>query len=434
MMAFDFSHYQRQWEGLSHSFETHDTASARVARHLTEITDFGSNPGNLRMLVHVPAEIAPGPALVIALHGCSQTAIAYDQGAGWSALADKHGFFVLLPEQQSANNPMNCFSWFERTDMGRDQGEPLSIRQMVEKMIVDHGIDRSRVFITGLSAGGAMTAVMLATYPEVFAGGAIIAGLPYGTACNFHEAFQSMLHGTEREAKTWGDLVRAASPHGGPWPKLSIWHGTEDTTVKPLNAGEIVKQWSDLHGVNHAAPLHETVDNYPRRVWYGPLGDAILEEYELTGMDHGTPVDTNHVEAAGDAGPFFLDVGISSTYHIARFWGLLEKTPKKSATEPEMAQPSAELIAEPVVEEVFLVSEAAPVVPELESMPVVELPLLVPHALTPVAFAAEPAGEAEFFAEEEEEIEDQNDEDRHSFFDLHGLLNKALKAAGLIKP
>jgi len=182
MMAFDFSHYQRQWEGLSHSFETHDTASARVARHLTEITDFGSNPGNLRMLVHVPAEIAPGPALVIALHGCSQTAIAYDQGAGWSALADKHGFFVLLPEQQSANNPMNCFSWFERTDMGRDQGEPLSIRQMVEKMIVDHGIDRSRVFITGLSAGGAMTAVMLATYPEVFAGGAIIAGLPYGTA------------------------------------------------------------------------------------------------------------------------------------------------------------------------------------------------------------------------------------------------------------
>ena len=67
MMAFDFSHYQRQWEGLSHSFETHDTASARVARHLTEITDFGSNPGNLRMLVHVPAEIAPGPALVIAL-------------------------------------------------------------------------------------------------------------------------------------------------------------------------------------------------------------------------------------------------------------------------------------------------------------------------------------------------------------------------------
>jgi feruloyl esterase len=322
--------------------------------------------------------------------------------------------------------------------MGRDQGEPLSIRQMVEKMILDHGIDRSRVFITGLSAGGAMTAVMLATYPEVFAGGAIIAGLPYGTACNFSEAFQSMLHGTEREAKTWGDLVRAASPHGGPWPKLSIWHGTSDGTVKSLNAGEIVKQWSDLHGVDHAAPLHDTVDNYPRRVWYGPLGDAILEEYELTGMDHGTPVDTNHVEAAGDAGPFFLDVGISSTYHIARFWGLFEKAAQKSAAEPDMVRPSVELVPEAVIEEVFLVSEAAPVVPELESMPVIELPppatpRPLPVPLTPVALAPEPVSEAEFFAEAEEEIEDQNDEDRHSFFDLHGLLNKALKAAGLIK-
>jgi feruloyl esterase len=181
---------------------------------LTEVTGFGSNPGALRMFKYVPAD--PQPALVVVLHGCTQTAASYDFGAGWSTLADRHGFVLLLPEQQPANNANNCFNWFLADDIERGQGEAMSIRQMVEKMIVDHGIDRRRVFVTGLSAGGAMTSVMLATYPEVFAAGAIIAGLPYGTATNAKEAFESMGQVRARSAREWGDLVRAASPHKGP--------------------------------------------------------------------------------------------------------------------------------------------------------------------------------------------------------------------------
>jgi feruloyl esterase len=145
-----------------------------------------------------------------------QKAASYDFGAGWSTLADRHGFVLLLPEQQRANNANNCFNWFSAGDIERGRGEAMSIRCMVEKMIVDHGIDRRRVFVTGLSAGGAMTSVMLATYPEVFAAGAIIAGLPYGTATNVKEAFESMGQVRARSAREWGDLVRAASPHQGP--------------------------------------------------------------------------------------------------------------------------------------------------------------------------------------------------------------------------
>ena len=104
-------------------------------------------------------------------------------------------------------------------------------------MIVDHGIDRRRVFVTGLSAGGAMTSVMLATYPDAFAAGAIIAGLPYGTATNVNEAFGSMGQVRARSAREWGDLVRAASPHKGPWPRVSVWHGGADPVVKSENAG-----------------------------------------------------------------------------------------------------------------------------------------------------------------------------------------------------
>src|SRR4051812_38332359 len=137
------------------------------------------NPGCLRMYTYVPDPLPSAPALVVVLHGCLQTAAEYDLGAGWSTLADRFRFALLFPEQQRGNNPRGCFNWFQRSDSERDQGEAHSIRHMVEHMIQTHSIDRRRVFVTGLSAGGAMTLVMLAAYPEVFAGGAVIAGVPY---------------------------------------------------------------------------------------------------------------------------------------------------------------------------------------------------------------------------------------------------------------
>ncbi len=122
------------------------------------------------------------------LHGCTQSAAGYDYHAGWSQQADHAGFALLYPEQHHGNNPNLCFNWFRPGDTRRDAGEPLSIRQMMEAMVVAHGLDRDRIFVTGLSAGGAMASVMLATYPEVFAGGAVIAGPAYGCATSVPEA------------------------------------------------------------------------------------------------------------------------------------------------------------------------------------------------------------------------------------------------------
>ena len=142
------------------------------------LTDFGSNPGNLRMLAHAPKALPAGAPVVIALHGCCQNANEYDRGAGWSALADRLGFLVIYPEQQSINNPKNCFSWFLPGDIARGKGEALSIHQMVEYAIEKFGANREKVFVTGLSAGGAMAVVMLATYPETFAGELSLPGFP----------------------------------------------------------------------------------------------------------------------------------------------------------------------------------------------------------------------------------------------------------------
>jgi poly(hydroxyalkanoate) depolymerase family esterase len=290
---------------------------------LTEIDDFGANPGALHMFTYVPAQLPARPALVVVLHGSAQTAASYDLGVGWSTLADRYGFVLLLPQQQMSNNPNNAFNWFRPDDITRDSGEALSIRQMVTATIAAHGIDRERVFVTGLSAGGAMTSVMLATYPELFAGGAIIAGLPFGTAANVNEALESMFHVRARSAREWGDLVRAASRHRGPWPRVSVWHGSADTVVRPDNAGEIVKQWTDVHDLEPAPTLTETVDGYPRQVWRDRAGRDVIELYTITGMAHGAPLATRLADTdCGMPGAFVLDVGISSSYHIAKFWGL----------------------------------------------------------------------------------------------------------------
>ena len=221
----------------------------RVAKGLRETTAFGSNPGALRMLTYVPERPAKNPALVVVLHGCTQTAEGYDKGAGWSKLAERGGFVLLYPEQRRSNNAHGCFNWFVSGDTQRGSGEAASIHEMILSAIATHGIDRRRVFICGLSAGGAMAGAMLATYPETFKAGAILAGLPFGAAATTSEALESMYSGRLKAAKSWGDLVRGASDHAGSWPAVAVWHGTADSTVKPINAGEIIKQWTDVHGL-----------------------------------------------------------------------------------------------------------------------------------------------------------------------------------------
>jgi feruloyl esterase len=292
---------------------------------LTEIADFGSNPGALRMLVHLAKGLPPGAPLVVVLHGCTQSAAAFDRACGWSELASRFGFALLLPEQRQANNSKDCFNWFAVGDARRDVGEALSIRQMVDRMVADYGLDPGRVYVAGLSAGGAMAMVMLATYPEVFAGGAIIGGLPYGSATNSRQARPAMEgRQNNRPASGWGAAVRAASTYRGPWPRVSIWHGDADPSVHPVNAERLMEQWTDLHGLASKPTLEERAGGHLRRVWCGPDGEALLESHTIAGMAHGAPIHAGTGPGCcGTVSPATLDVGISSTHGIVEFWGLV---------------------------------------------------------------------------------------------------------------
>ncbi|OJF96228.1 extracellular catalytic domain type 1 short-chain-length polyhydroxyalkanoate depolymerase [Pararhizobium antarcticum] len=331
------------------SLRSANGAFTPTSQRLADFSPSGSNPGALEAKIHIPKGLAPRAALVVVLHGCTQTADAYDHGSGWSHLADDHRFAVLYPQQTRANNPNACFNWFVPGDIRQDGGEAASIRQMIETAVTRYDLDRDRIFITGLSAGGAMVNVMLATNPDLFVGGAIIAGLPYGTAATIPEAFDRMRgHGMPTTDRLQ-DLVSGASNHKGPWPTVSVWQGTKDTTVVPSNALSIIEQWRGIHSLEKTADRVASLDGHTRQAWTAPDGREVLEFYSVRGMGHGTPLDVT--SGYGKSAPYMLDVGISSTLHIARFWGLVSSFDKKFDLELELTVPSAPI------------SQPAPVVP-----------------------------------------------------------------------
>ena len=288
---------------------------------LEELTGFRDNPGALDARVYLPA--GRPTALVVVLHGCTQNASVYDRGSGWSELAARQGFALLYPQQRRTNNPNLCLNWYRPEDAQRGRGEPESIAQMVRSMADRYQIDASRTFITGLSAGGAMTSIMLATYPELFAGGAIIAGLPFGAASTLPDALERMRGEGFPSRAELASRVQAASDYRGLMPTLSVWHGTHDNIVHPANAVAIADQWRDLHGLGEIDAKVDAVAGHRRHTWFNSNGQAIVTKYDIRGMGHGTPLDTGRSDACGTVGPHMLEAGICSTRQIARSWGLL---------------------------------------------------------------------------------------------------------------
>ena len=293
------------------------------AASLTQVTNFGSNPGNLLMFRYVPAGLPANAPLVVALHGCTQSASSYDDEPGWTVLADRWKFVLVLPQQQTSNNSSQCFDWFQSGDITRGQGEALSVKQMVDETKSEYSIAPGRVFVTGLSAGGAFTAVMLATYPDVFSAGAIVAGIPYGCATTVSAAYGCMSPGVDLAPQQWGDKVRAASSWTGPWPRVSLWQGTSDTTVAPMNMTELMQQWTDVAGADQTPDVQDTVKGYPHKVYRDASGRAAVETYSITGMGHGTPIDPGTAtDQCGTPAAYILDANICSSYFIGQWFGL----------------------------------------------------------------------------------------------------------------
>lgn len=304
-----------------------------------EEKQFGSNPGNLRMFSYVPEGANRSAALIVVLHGCKQGAVTFARDAGWLALADSSKVSLLLPEQKGlpsylydsyvfwwftaifgANNQNACFNWFEPEDTTRDHGEALSIRQMIDTMVQRHSVEPSQVYIVGLSAGAAMAAAMLANYPELFRGGAFVAGVPYGCANTVAQALQCMNPGVDRTADDWGARARVGTNVDIPVAPVSIWHGTADTRVSPRNQRELVEQWTALHGIPPTAGRITRSGTIERTIYTDNAGVGRVEGVTVDGLGHAFPIDGS--QGCGQPGDFVALAGVCAASEIARFWGL----------------------------------------------------------------------------------------------------------------
>ena len=304
------------------SFMTASMAFGRVT--LNQLNDFGSNPGNLKMFYFKPAKVVRKAPLVVLLHGCAQAASDFDDEIGWTQLAEKHGFYLLIPQQKEGNNDWRCFNWFQENDIARGKGEVASIVEMVEKMESEFSIDGKKVFATGLSAGAAMANVLLAAYPEKFSGGGLVAGIPYGCANNSINAWTCM-YGTNfpipsREQRI-ESVLQAFPGYRGKYPRVMVVHGTQDQFVAYKNGLWNVQQWLGVHKADDQADQELILDGHEYKV-FKKGKRPVVSFLSISGLRHGYPVDSKR--NCGAAGKFILDSGVCAAEHIAKFFGIIK--------------------------------------------------------------------------------------------------------------
>ena len=247
-----------------------------------QVREFGANPTELGMWLYVPDSLRPDPAILVALHGCTESGLVFYDTTGFSELADEYGFIVIYP---SSSEPDGCWDTTSPGALRPDGGsDPEGIMSMVTYTERRYHANPHRIYVTGASSGGMLTAVMLGDYPAVFAGGSIFMGVPFG--CNL--ACTSIP--TDLTPLEWGADVRDADPgYHGPRPRVQIWHGTADTHVIYFNFGEEIKQWTDVLGVSQR-PL---ATDHPQPGWtrtvYGTRNDIEVEAYSIQGVGHYLP-------------------------------------------------------------------------------------------------------------------------------------------------
>ncbi|MQM24196.1 extracellular catalytic domain type 1 short-chain-length polyhydroxyalkanoate depolymerase [Glycomyces albidus] len=264
---------------------------AAHAAQFTQITDFGDNPGNLEMYVYVPDDVGPNPAILVSNHWCTGSAANLYDWMQFDEMADQYGYIVVYP---SVTRESKCFDVASQASLTGTGGDSASIKSMVDYAVDELGGDADRVFATGISSGAMMTNVLLGVYPEVFKAGSVYAGVPFTCFATTDGSEWNSTCATgmiDRTPQEWGDAVRSANPgYDGPWPRMQIFHGTEDQALYYPNFGEQIDQWTDVHGTDQVAEFTDHPEPNATRTRYGTIGgQALVEAVSFAGVDHGVP-------------------------------------------------------------------------------------------------------------------------------------------------
>lgn len=273
-------------------------ADAQQRRGSFEAHEFSNEAGSRAYKVYVPAAQSDAPrAMIVMLHGCTQSADDFAAGTRMNRLADEHGFMVVYPEQAAHANPSKCWSWFKPQDQLRGAGEPSLIAGIVREVARRNGADPTRIYVAGLSAGAAMAVVLGETYPELFAGVGAHSGLPYGSAHDLPSALSAMKGGRSGMPGLKGVAGAAATPSRKAVQAVPVivFHGDRDHTVRQTNGAQIVQQARDAHGAQgEGAGLRVSTQSgvtpggrrFSRTVHADSEGRARIESWTLHGAGH----------------------------------------------------------------------------------------------------------------------------------------------------
>lgn len=262
-----------------------------------EPREYTGEAGAIGYMLYRPSHAAAGMPLVVMLHGCTQSPEDFARGTAMNELAEELGFLVAYPRQTQAANQQKCWNWFRASDQKRGRGEPALIAGLARQIVAAEQVDAARVYVAGLSAGGAAAAIMADTYPDVFAAAGIHSGLACGAARNMAGALSAMQRGAP--GKT------AARPAGHPFVPVITFHGDRDQTVNEVNAREIVRAATAAAGTPLTVELEQDAAagrRFTRAVSRNAAGQVLIEQWTIAGAGHawsgGNPAGS-YVDAAG---------------------------------------------------------------------------------------------------------------------------------------
>jgi len=262
---------------------------------------FSNEAGTRNYRLYVPARPATGPRpLVVMLHGCKQNPVDFAAGTTMNLLAEESGCLVLYPEQAASANHSQCWNWFEGAHQQRDQGEPSLIAGMTRQVLREHDGDADKVFVAGLSAGGAMAAVMAASYPELYAAAGVHSGLPVGSAHDLMSALNAMQ----------GARKKPAARSGARPVRTIVFHGDRDATVHPSNGEAVYRQFMQAAGTKET---EERGDGHTRTVARDAGGQVVAEHWTLHGAGHAW-------SGGSTAGSYATSSGPNASSEMLRFF------------------------------------------------------------------------------------------------------------------
>ena len=277
---------------------------------------FTCDVGAMHYKLFIPSGLGDAPPLIVMLHGCNQTPDDFARGTRMNALAQEHGYVVAYPAQAQRKNASRCWNWFRSQDQQRDRGEPALIAALTRHLAKAHGLDERRVYVAGLSAGGAMAAVLGSTYPDLYAAIGVHSGLPVGAAHDLPSAFAAMKQGAGIPPS-----ARIACMDRVP---TIVFHGDRDTTVDPCNGEAVIAQCLGAAATVSAVEsdaLRTTVERgsvpcgrtYTRTFFKNPDGSVMAEQWVVHGAAHAW--------FGGDpAGSYTDPSGPDASKHILRFF------------------------------------------------------------------------------------------------------------------